>query len=55
MMTLGGVIVPLPPPPYSTLPWVVFVAGAIILAVGLIAMGLALAKLGPGDFRQDST
>jgi len=55
MMTLGGVMVPLPPPPYSKLPWAIFVVGAIILAIGLIGMGLALAKLGAGDFPHDAT
>ena len=49
LMTLGGVMVPLPPPPYSQLPWAVFVAGAIILALGLTGLGLALVKLGRGD------
>ena len=55
MMTLGGVIVPLPPPPYSKLPWAVFVAGAIILALGLTGLGRALTKLGSGDFPQDAS
>jgi hypothetical protein len=53
MMTLGGVMVPLPPPPYSKLPWAVFIAGAIILAIGLTGLGLALAKLGSGDSPPD--
>jgi hypothetical protein len=35
MTTVGAVIVALPPPPLAPLPWLLLIAGALILALGL--------------------
>jgi hypothetical protein len=38
-LTVGSLIVGAPPPPLAPIPWVVLVAGAVILAVGVVWLG----------------